>query len=55
MAKRTADALNGVDAVVSAASGVQGKLDDEIQITMLGAGQSNLSTADGLHASISDA
>lgn len=40
MSKRPADALNGVDAVITS-SGVQGKLDDEIQITMLGSGALN--------------
>lgn len=40
MNKRSADALNGlaVDAVVSPGGVVQGRLDDEIQIIMLGAG-----------------
>lgn len=42
MLKRTVDSLNGVDAIVGPGGVSQSsasKLDDEIQITMLGAGQ----------------
>ena len=40
MTKRTVDALNGLafDAVITPGAVVQGRLDDEIQITMLGSG-----------------
>ena len=42
MTKRSADALQGLDAIVSPAGvqyGSTSKLDDEIQIQMLGAGR----------------
>lgn len=45
MTKRSADALQGLDAIVSPAGvqyGSTSKLDDEIQIQMLGAGKAEI-------------
>lgn len=47
MTKRPADALHGLDAIVSPAGvqyGSTSKLDDEIQIQMLGAGKQGMHT-----------
>lgn len=52
MTKRPADALQGLDAIVSPAGvqyGSTSKLDDEIQIQMLGAGKAEMSSIKVLH------